>query len=107
MTTVGAMQMPPDFRYRSVFLKGRPRHGEWDAFSLRHPAMDRGRRAKIFSPFDALKGFSEAVAAKDEIYVSRPEPGEEEREELIIPMWHLECLPDEEAARLCHETITR
>ena len=22
-----------------------------------------------------------------------------------IPMWHLECLPDEEAARLCHETI--
>ena len=23
-----------------------------------------------------------------------------------IPMWHLECLPDEEAARLCHETIT-
>ncbi len=24
-----------------------------------------------------------------------------------IPMWHLECLPDEEAARLCHETITR
>lgn len=24
-----------------------------------------------------------------------------------IPMWHLECLPDEEAAWLCHETITR
>ena len=24
-----------------------------------------------------------------------------------IPMWHLECLPDEAAARLCHETITR
>ena len=24
-----------------------------------------------------------------------------------IPMWHLECLPDEEAARLCYETITR
>ena len=23
-----------------------------------------------------------------------------------IPMWHLECLPDEEAARLCHNTIT-
>ena len=23
-----------------------------------------------------------------------------------IPMWHLECLPDEAAARLCHETIT-
>ena len=24
-----------------------------------------------------------------------------------VPMWRLECLPDEEAARLCHETITR
>lgn len=24
-----------------------------------------------------------------------------------VPMWHLECLPDEEAARLCHDTITR
>lgn len=24
-----------------------------------------------------------------------------------IPMWHLECLPDEEAARLCYETIKR
>ena len=23
-----------------------------------------------------------------------------------IPMWHLECLPDEEAARLCYDTIT-
>jgi hypothetical protein len=23
-----------------------------------------------------------------------------------IPMWHLECLPDEAAARLCHDTIT-
>lgn len=24
-----------------------------------------------------------------------------------IPMWHLECLPDEAAARLCHDTITQ
>ena len=24
-----------------------------------------------------------------------------------VPMWHLECLPDEGAARLCNETITR
>jgi len=22
-----------------------------------------------------------------------------------VPMWHLECLPDEEAARLCHDTV--
>ena len=24
-----------------------------------------------------------------------------------VPMWHLECLPDEAAARLCHDTIKR
>ena len=24
-----------------------------------------------------------------------------------VPVWHLECLPDEEAARLCNETITQ
>lgn len=24
-----------------------------------------------------------------------------------IPIWHLDCLPDQEAARLCHDTITR
>ena len=30
--------------------------------------MDYGRRAKIFSPFDALKGFSEVVSAKEVQY---------------------------------------
>ena len=24
-----------------------------------------------------------------------------------VPVWHLECLPDEAAARLCHDTITK
>ena len=24
-----------------------------------------------------------------------------------VPMWHLDCLPDEAAARLCHDTITQ
>ena len=30
-----------------------------------------------------------------------------ERLASTVPMWHLECLPDEAAARLCYETITR
>lgn len=30
----------------------------------------------------------------------------EERLASTIPMWHLDCLPDEAAARLCHDTIT-
>ncbi len=58
-------EIPPDFRYREVLLKGKPRHDKNDAFSARHPAMDPGQRAKIFAPFDALRGFREAVSEKE------------------------------------------
>ena len=61
--TLGEMAMPADFRYRAVALRGRPQHEKTDAFSIRHPPMPPGRWAKIFSPFDALKGFHDAIAA--------------------------------------------
>ena len=79
---LGEMTMPADFRYREVFLRGRPRHRREDGFRLRHPAMEREKRAKIFSPFDALRGFSDAVAAKDVLYVDRPELSGEEQLEI-------------------------
>ena len=79
---VGYMKMPADFKYLNVFLKGKPRHNNMDPFMLKHPAMDCSRRAKIFSPFDALKGFSEAVAAKDVLYVNRPELDDEDKAEI-------------------------
>ena len=44
--------------------------------------MDVGRRAKIFSPFDALKGFNEAIASKDVLYRERVELSDEDRTEL-------------------------
>ena len=65
MSSIGAMAMPVDFRYREVFLKGRPRHDRYDPFRIRHPSMDRGHRAKIFAPFDALKGFGGSIATTD------------------------------------------
>ena len=82
--------MPADFRYREVFLKGKPQHDRFDPFRIRHPSMDRGRRAKIFAPFDALRGFREAIAAKDvpdsnEVQLSREEPDERRR-----PITHAE-----------------
>lgn len=75
MRTVGVMEMPVNFRYRDVFLRGKPRHDRYDPFRIRHPNMDVRRRAKLFAPFDALRGFREAVAAKralheDEIMLS-------------------------------------
>ncbi len=82
MAAIGVMPMPADFRYRKVFLKGKPGHGGNDPFLIRHPRMDRGHRAKIFSPFDALKGFGEAVSSKDVLYWDRVVPGQEKSEEI-------------------------
>lgn len=64
MTKLGSAPMPEDFAYRDVFFKGRPRHQKTDPFGIRHPAMDLGKRAKIFAPFDALRGFSAAIMAE-------------------------------------------
>ena len=82
MNAIGVMAMPADFRYREVFLKGKPRHERFDRFFLRHPRMDVGHRAKIFSPYDALKGFDEAVESKDIQYVNKIELIPEDVEEL-------------------------
>lgn len=65
MYAIGAMQVPADFRYLDVFLKGKPQHDRDDPFRIRHPKMPCDKRAKIFSPFDTLKGFSEALAAQE------------------------------------------
>ncbi len=48
-------------RYRKVYERGKPKHSPFDDFSIKHPAMDLSRRSKIFSPFDALKGFNEEI----------------------------------------------
>ena len=70
---VGSMPMPEGFKYKDVFLKGRPQHSNYDNFSIKHPPMPAAKWAKIFSPFDALRGFNEAVASKDIQYVMRAE----------------------------------
>ena len=49
------------FRYKHVLEKGKPIHDN-DLFSIRHPAMPLSQRAKIFSPFAALKGYDEEIA---------------------------------------------
>jgi len=73
MSGIGDIPMPPGFRYRETAALGRPQHSGDDPFRLRHPQMDIGKRAKIFAPYDALKGFSDAVAAKNELYEPRRE----------------------------------
>lgn len=70
------------FPYQDVLDRGYPRHRWNDPFRLKHPSMDPSRRAKLFAPFDALKGFSEAVASKEELYVEPRVPDGEWQEEL-------------------------
>lgn len=89
---LGDMPEPAGFRYQTILNRGRPRHGETDAFRIRHPSMDAGRRAKLFAPFDALRGFGEAVASKDVLYEPRKELNEEEAAELDRRLWILRSL---------------
>ena len=61
MGTIGYMPMPISFRYKTLFLMGRPRHEKYDDFWRKHPPMDHVHRAKIFAPFDALAGFDDII----------------------------------------------
>ena len=82
MATIDDFPMPEDFRYKDVLLKGKPQHSKTDPFRLRHPSMDVRKRAKIFAPFDALRGYNEAVAAKNVLYEDKRELNEEDQRSL-------------------------
>ena len=74
--------LPAGFKYKAAFIAGRPRHQRFDAFSLKHPQMDRRKRAKIFAPFDALDGYSESIEEKNIEYVERIEQDPSAKAEL-------------------------
>lgn len=82
MYSIGVMPMPANFKYREVFLKGKPRHDRFDSFRIRHPQMDVGKRAKLFAPFDALRGFDFAILMKNELYEDKAVLSPEDSEEL-------------------------
>ena len=60
------------------------------------------------SGIEAYVDLAESVGGK--VWDSRIAEGLHQTENKLVstvPMWHLECLPDEAAARLCYDTITR
>lgn len=95
---------PQGFRYEEVARKGRPVHARTDPFSLRHPPMPLSRRAKIFSPFDALRGFSDAVASREVLYVPRKQLNEEQCADLDRKIARLRKLTAN--TRICREHPT-
>ncbi len=70
------LEIPIDFPYLSSIFQGPPKHIH-DDFSRNHPRMELERRAKIFAPFDALDGYSDAVRSKDVEYVERVDLNED------------------------------
>lgn len=82
MDAIGVVPIPADFKYMDVLQKGKPKHERFDEFSVRHPKMDCRKRAKIFAPFDALRGFDFAISRKEVLYTDRPELSQEELQEL-------------------------
>ena len=80
--SLGEMPMPSDFRFKNVAEKGRPRHSGWDSFTVKHPPMPPEHWAKIFSPFDALRGFGDFIASKEVEYSARRELNEDDEAEL-------------------------
>ena len=72
MTTlpeIGKMACPAGFKYAYVLEYGKPEHDEY--FRMKHPPMPYGKRAKLFAPFAALKGFEEEVRSKEVLYVKK------------------------------------
>lgn len=68
------INIPAEFKYKEVFLKGRPCHDRHSPFYAKHPPMPAGRWAKIFAPFDALKWFDERIAEKEIVYTEKRQP---------------------------------
>lgn len=57
-----------------------------------HPKMERSARAKQFMPFDALRGFREALAERERITVLKKELSEEQKAELNSKLYQLQRL---------------
>ena len=57
-------RIPAAGPYVRVLARGCPAF-TGSRFPLLHPQMERGRRAKIFAPFDALEGFSDRIRTRD------------------------------------------
>lgn len=72
----------PDFNYDDIIDLPYPRN-DWN-FLIRHPRMSIENRAKIFSPFAALRGHSDAIeeTAEKKLTIQKEELMEDSRLEL-------------------------
>ena len=83
------MEQSIEKKYPHAFRSDRPEHTLPDDFAIRHPKMSLNQRAKIFSPFSALRGFEEAIDSKLKPYVSKIELSEEDQEKINLVLSEL------------------
>ena len=65
---IGETDKAIDSEYIQISEKGKPQHTKFDDFYRKHPFMDVGKRAKIFAPFAALRGFEGCILDKEVQY---------------------------------------
>ncbi len=75
-------------RYEKLLHAECPAHRQ-DAFAAKHPPMPREKRAKLFAPFDALAGYTDALSEQEIIYHERPLLNEARQQELDEKLQHL------------------
>ena len=92
-----------DFPYEEVINLGMPERDMY--FYLKHPKMPCGKRAKIFAPFAALKGFEEEVDSKEVQYAEKRELSEEECRQINACLVRLSALM--KAARFSGRSAVR
>lgn len=78
-------------KYKSILHASRPKPPH------NHPRMSPSNRAKIFSPFAALRGYEEEIASEDKDYLKgrRIELSEEDQEKLNRTLLQLQKEPKE------------
>ena len=76
------IQVPASFKYKDILFLGRPIHDRHSAFYAQHPPMPASRWAKIYAPFDALRGFNECIAEQEIVRRERRELDEDAQKEL-------------------------
>ena len=79
---IGETDKSIDSEYIQISEKGKPQHTKFDDFYRKHPFMDVGKRAKIFAPFAALRGFEGCILDKEVQYQPKIILDEEVKDEI-------------------------
>ena len=104
---IGETDKSIDSEYIQISEKGKPQHTKFDDFYRKHPFMDVGKRAKIFAPFAALRGFEGCILDKEVQYQPKIILDEEVTDEIAQQLEVLHRLTiNSRAARKNHVVVS-